>query len=64
MVENVEIGSIGNNCDDEKVEKSLPKNLNRAKAYITLDARQAFIQLKQIFTIAPILRFFDLEYHI
>ena len=59
-----EIGISGGNCKDKMIGKSLFKNLNRVTSYLTPDARQAFIQLRQAFTKARILQYFDLEYHI
>ena len=58
------IGVSGSDRKDKTVERSLSKNLNGATGYLTLNARQAFTQLKQVFTKASILRHFDLEYHI
>ena len=59
-----EIGvSGGGDREDETVGKS-PKNLNGATGYLTPNARQAFTQLRQAFTKAPILRHFDLKCHI
>ena len=54
----------GGDCEDETVRRSLSKNLNGATGYLTPDARQAFTQLKQTFTKAPILQHFDSECHI
>ena len=68
MVENAEVGSIGGggNCENETVERSLliSKNLNRAIGYLTPNAKQAFTQLRQAFTKAPIFQYFDLEWYI
>ena len=36
----------GGNGEDEIIERSLSKNLNRAISYLTPDARQAFTQLR------------------
>ena len=54
----------GDDCEDETVKRSPSKNLNGATGYLTPNARQAFIQLRQAFTKAPILRYFDPECHI
>ena len=62
-VDEVAIGG-GGDRKDETVRKSLSKNLNVATGYLTLDNRQAFTQLRQTFTKAPILWHFDLECHI
>ena len=60
-----EIGvSGGGDYEDGTVGRSPSKNLNGATGYLTPDARQAFTQLRQAFTKAPILRHFDPEYHI
>ena len=60
-----EVGIDGRgDCEDETVRKSLSKNLNGAIGYLTPDAKQAFIELRQAFTKAPILRHFDLECYI
>ena len=55
IAENAKVGSGNGDCEDEMVKKSLSKNLNRATDYLTLDARQAFTQLRQVFTKPPIL---------
>ena len=39
MAEDAKVGSGGSDCEDETVEKSPSKNLNRAMGYLTLDAR-------------------------
>ena len=58
-------GGGGNNCEDGTVKKLLrSKNLNKATGYLTSNARQTFIKLKQVFTKALILQHFDSEYHI
>ena len=60
-----EIGVGGrSDCEDETVGKWLSKNSNGAIGYLTPNARQAFTQLRQTFTEAPILRHFDPECHI
>ena len=68
MVEDVEVGNIGDSgdCEDEIVERSplTSKNSNGTTGYLTPGAKQAFTQLRQTFTKAPILRHFDLECHI
>ena len=67
MAENAEVVSVdGGDCDDETVER-LPltsKNSNEATGYLTPGAKQAFTQLTQAFTKAPILWHFDSECHI
>ena len=62
-VDEIGVGG-GGNCEDKTVKKSPLKNLNRATDYLTPDARQAFTQLRQAFTEAPILRHFDLDCYI
>ena len=68
MVEDVEIGSIGDgdNYEDETVKRSplIFKNLNGATGYLILKARLAFTQLRKAFTKARIFQHFDLECHI
>ena len=64
MAEDAEVGSGDDDCDNETIKKSPSKNLNGATGYLTPDARQAFTQLRQAFTKAPILQHFDLECHI
>ena len=55
-------GSGGSDCENRTVEKSIcSKDLNEATDYLTPDTRQAFTQLRQVFTKALILRHFDLE---
>ena len=65
MAEDVEVGSIGSDRKDETVKRSLltSKNSNGATGYLTPDAKQAFTQLRQVFTIAPIFRHFNPECH-
>ena len=66
MAEDAEVGSIGGDCEDETV-KRLPltsKNSNGATGYLTPNTKQAFTQLRQVFTEALILRHFDPECHI
>lgn len=48
--------------DDETSNKKLSKSKNLA--LITADARQAFTQLRQAFTEASIISYFDSERHI
>ena len=54
--------------DDEAIKGSgiLNKKLSKSKnpVFLTVDTRQAFIQLKQTFTEVLILNHFDLERHI
>ena len=58
-------GSSSGDREDGTVKRSpCSKNLNRATGELTPDARQAFTQLWQAFTKAPILQQFDPEYHI
>ena len=68
MAKDAEIANIGGggDCKDKTVEISLltSKNSNRATGYLTPNAKQAFTQLSQAFIEAPILRYFDPEYHI
>ena len=67
MAEDAEVGSIsGGDRKDETVERWLliSKNLKRAIGCLTPDTKQVFTQLRQVFTKAPILHHFDLEYHI
>ena len=68
MAEDAEVDSIGGGGDreDETVERSplTSKNSNGATGYLTPDAKQAFTQLRQAFTEAPIPRHFDPECHI
>ena len=61
------VGSIGgDDCEDKTVERSpfTSKNFNGATGYLTPNAKQAFIQLGQAFTKAPILQHFDPKSHI
>ena len=68
IAEDDDVDSIGGdgNHEDKMVERSLftSKNLNTAIGYLTLDAKRAFTQLSQAFTIAPIFQHFDSECHI
>ena len=48
--------------DNEDLNKKLSKSKN--PAFLTADAKQAFTQLRQAFTKAPILSHFDPECHI
>ena len=62
IAKNAKINS-DSDCD-KTVKKSLSKDLNRVASYLSPNAKQAFIQLKQAFIQAPILRHFDLKCHI
>ena len=62
-VDEVGVGG-GGDCEDETVGRLLSKNSNGATSYLTPDARQAFTQLRQAFTKAPILQHFDPKCHI
>ena len=67
MAEDAEVGSVGGgDCEDETVEKSplTSKNSVGATGYLTPGAKQAFTQLRQAFTKAPILWHFDPECYI
>ena len=65
MAEVDEVGVGGNDdCKDETVGRLPSINLNRTTIYLTPNARQAFTQLRQVFTKAQILRRFDPKYHI
>ena len=66
MAEDAEVGSISGDREDETVERSplTSKNSNGATDYLTPDTKQAFTQLRQVFTKAPILQHFNPEYHI
>ena len=64
MAEDAEIGSGGDDCEDKTVKRLPSKNFHRATGYLTPDARQAFTQLKQVFTKALIVQHFNLEYYI
>ena len=60
-----EIGVGGGSAhEDETVGRSPSKNLNGATDYLTPYTRQAFTQLRQAFTKAPILQHFDSECYI
>ena len=39
MAKDVEVDSKSGNCEDETVKKSLSTNSNRAKSYLTPDAK-------------------------
>ena len=57
VAEDDEFGSIGDSdCKEETVGRSplTFKNSNGATGYLTLDAKQAFTQLRQVFTKAPV----------
>ena len=62
-VDEVGVGGASD-CKHEIVKRSLSKNLNKATGYLIPNAEQAFIQLRQAFTKAPILRHFNVECHI
>ena len=65
ITNNAEVNSgIGSNCQDKKVKKSLSKNLNRTIDYLTPNAKQIFIQLKELFIKALIPYHLNLEYYI
>ena len=67
VAEDAEVDSIsGGDHEDETVERSplTSKNLNGATSYLTSNAKQAFTQVRQVFTKAPILQYFDPEYYI
>ena len=66
MAERDEVGIIdgGGDCEHETVKRLLSKNLNRTTGYLTLKARLTFNILGKTFLKAPILQYFDLEYHI
>ena len=58
-------GGDDGDCEDRTVKRSpRSKNLNRATDYLTRDARQAFTQLRQMFTKVLILWHFNPECHI
>ena len=62
-VDEVGVGGGGDH-KDKTVGRSPSKNSKRATGYLTPDAKQAFTQLRQAFTKAPILWHFDPECHI
>ena len=64
VAEDAEVSVGGGDYEDETVGKSLSKNLNGATSYLTPNARQTFIQLRQAFTKALILQHFNPESHI
>ena len=68
IVEDAEVGTVGGIGDheDQTIERLLlrSQNSNRAIGYLMPNAKQAFIQLSQAFTKAPILQHFDPECHI
>ena len=66
VAESDKVGTIdnGGDCENETVKRSPSKNLNGATGYLISEARLMFTRLKKAFTKAPILRHFDLEYHI
>ena len=59
MAEDAEVGVGNGDHEDEMVKRSLSKNSSGVISYLTPNARQAFTQLRQAFTKAPILRHFD-----
>ena len=60
----VGISSSYGDYEDDTVEKSFFKNLNKTAGYLTPKARLAFTQLKKVFTKAAILQHFDPKSHI
>ena len=53
-------GGGGSNCENGRIKKSPhSKNMNGATGYLTANTRQAFTQLREIFTKALILQHFD-----
>ena len=65
IIEDTWIGSNGS-ADNKIVKKLLlmSKNLNKAINYLTPNPKQAFIQLKQVFSKAPIFQHFNPECYI
>ena len=59
------VGSSSGN-EEKSAKSDFTKPMRRAEkpSFLTPDARQAFTQLRQAFTEAPILRHFDPERHI
>ena len=67
MAEDAKVGSVGgSDYKDKMIKRSslIFKNLNGATGYLTPGAKQAFTQLRQAFTKAPILQYFDSKCHI
>ena len=68
MANNDEVGSVGSggNFKDETVKRSslTSKNSNGVTGHLTPNVKQAFTQLKQAFTKAPIPQYFEPESHI
>lgn len=63
------VGGDGNKVDNVAIintnKTAKFKNLIKVGAgFLTLRAKLTFIQLRQVFTKAPILHYFDSEYHI
>ena len=56
--------SGGNEGKSAKSDFTKPVRRVEEPSFLTLDARQAFTQLRQAFTEAPILQHFDPEHHI
>ena len=65
VAKDAEVGVCSSDCKN-KTDKKLhhSKNLNGAMGYLTPNAKQAFTQLRQVFTKAPILQYFDPKRHI
>ena len=65
MAEVNEIGvGDGDDHEDKTIKRLLSKNLNKATSCQSSNARQAFTQLRQTFTKAPIPQNFDLKCYI
>ena len=56
--------SVGNERKSTKSDFTKPMRRAEEPSFLTPNARQAFTQLRQAFTKAPILRHFDPERHI
>ena len=56
--------SSGNDRKSAKSDFTKPVRRVGEPSFLTLDAKQAFTQLRQVFTKAPILRYFDSEHYI
>ena len=62
-VDEVDVGD-GGDCKDETVGRLPSKKSNKTTRYLIPDAKQAFTQLRQAFTKAPVLRYFDPKCHL